>query len=177
MTKKKAKTAPSRRSGTKRSVPKRKDLGAVIRDEYLAQERQTYDGFNEMVAMGGPDAAFLRPIVAYSVVSAAEQVLSIEDAFRLTPARRKRIEEDLKLVRKHYTRTLTEARKTLGAAFNRLYETQRREHNEAARMNLNSSNGMLYCYVVPKFNDDGTHEPLGPRDFPWGQTQTVTHKK
>lgn len=31
-----------------------------------------------------------------------------------------------------------------------------------------ASQGRFYTRVVPSFNDDGTHEPLGPRDFPWG---------
>lgn len=45
----------------------------------------------------------------------------------------------------------------------------RAEHNECARINLNNSNGMLYCYVLPDFNPDGTHGPVGPKDIPWNQ--------
>lgn len=41
-------------------------------------------------------------------------------------------------------------------------------HNSCERNNLDNSDGKLYCYVLPKFNEDGTHEPWGEKDVPWG---------
>ena len=49
------------------------------------------------------------------------------------------------------------------------YERAKQGHNECARENLDSSKGFLYDFVLPVFNLDGTHEPWGERDVPWGQ--------
>lgn len=54
------------------------------------------------------------------------------------------------------------------AVFDAWYEQARESHNSCARTNLDNTEGTLYSYVLPKFNDDGTHEPWGPRDVPWG---------
>lgn len=64
--------------------------------------------------------------------------------------------------------------KCLGAKeFNKRYTEQKNAHNECARANL-GDRGMMYCYVLPKFKADGTHEPWGEKDVPWG---TVKKKK
>ena len=39
-------------------------------------------------------------------------------------------------------------------------------------MNLDNSKGALFSWVLPKFHDDGTHEPWGPRDYPWANFKT-----
>lgn len=49
------------------------------------------------------------------------------------------------------------------------YEEAKKSHNECARSNLDDSNGLLFCYVLPIFNPDGSHEPWGERDVPWDQ--------
>lgn len=58
--------------------------------------------------------------------------------------------------------------KTLGASFNQHYERGRESHNKCARLNLDSHKGFVYTWVLPKFNADGTHDPVGDRDFPFG---------
>jgi len=146
----------------------------TIRDFHYENEDRAYAGLNEAVAMGmslggGPDD-FMRQTVAYTVYKAAEHVLRIEDHARLNPqVDSVALAEDVSIAKNQYVKALTAARKTLGADFDLLYEKARLEGNECTRLNLDSHNGILYCYVVPKFYDDGTHEPLGPRDFPWGQ--------
>jgi hypothetical protein len=71
---------------------------------------------------------------------------------------------DLVEERKNYA----EMRAKLEAkGFHDAYEQAKVTHNECARHNLDSSNGRMYNYVLPKFNPDGTHEPWGPRDVPW----------
>jgi len=40
-------------------------------------------------------------------------------------------------------------------------------HNDMARGSLDQTNGSGWVFVLPKFNKDGTHPPLGPRDKPW----------
>jgi len=56
------------------------------------------------------------------------------------------------------------------------YDEQKKTHNECERANLDNSNGHLYCWVLPKFNDDGTHEPWGERDVPWGHKPKKSKK-
>lgn len=64
------------------------------------------------------------------------------------------------------------ARKKLKDAFpdtfEALYLEKKRSRNEIARHSLDHSEGVLYNYVLPTFHDDGSHEPWGPRDVPWG---------
>lgn len=47
------------------------------------------------------------------------------------------------------------------------YEYVRASQNSCARSNLDSSDGALYSFVLPVFKDDGSHEPMDPRDVPW----------
>lgn len=54
-------------------------------------------------------------------------------------------------------------------SFEDLLDDHRAKHNECARTNLDNSDGRLFCYVLPKFHDDGTHEPWGERDVPWNE--------
>jgi len=68
-----------------------------------------------------------------------------------------------------YVEHRKEMKAALGAKFEGIYETAKKVHNECARANLDNSKGHLFCFVLPKFNDDGSHEPVGPRDYPWAQ--------
>ena len=52
--------------------------------------------------------------------------------------------------------------------FEAQYERSRLKHNADAREALDASNGTRFYFVLPKFNLDGTHEPWGPLDVPWG---------
>lgn len=76
---------------------------------------------------------------------------------------------DLDLERVRYV----EARKKLQAKFNGQFEMYytsiRASHNDCARTNLDNSQGHLYSFVLPVFHADGTHEPWGEKDVPWGQ--------
>ena len=54
--------------------------------------------------------------------------------------------------------------------FDERYQQQKDTHNECARANLGDT-GVLFSFVLPKFNDDGTHEPWGDRDVPWGTSR------
>jgi hypothetical protein len=59
------------------------------------------------------------------------------------------------------------AKEKLGSSFKTTYDASKNMHNKCARNNLDNSEGRFYCYVLPKFNDDGIHEPWGPKDVPW----------
>lgn len=147
-------------------------LFTVLRDESLANERALSGMLNSAIGGGMGDlfgmGSMIQSLAAYAVVQAAEKILRIEDAIRLNPEHKLRLDDDLRVVREHFTQTLADARRSLGPDFDRLYEESRREHNDCARSNLKHSKGTMYTYVVPRFNDDGTHDPVGPRDFPWG---------
>lgn len=68
-----------------------------------------------------------------------------------------------------YVEHRAEMKEALGEKFEAIYNEAKATHNECERANLDNSKGLLFCFVLPKFNDDGTHEPIGPRDFPWAQ--------
>jgi len=68
---------------------------------------------------------------------------------------------------RRYAKMRQEAKEALGKDFEKFYEEGRQSHNDCARTNLDQSDGHMYDYVLPKFNDDGSHEPPGPRDIPW----------
>jgi hypothetical protein len=77
---------------------------------------------------------------------------------------------------KEYVEARAECKKVLGDNFEQHYEQQRKTHNECAATNLKNSGRKLFCYVLPKFNADGTHEPWGEEDVPdptydpWGES-------
>lgn len=52
--------------------------------------------------------------------------------------------------------------------FDQVREEMVASHNVCARLNLGSS-GLMYTVVLPVFRDDGTHDPYGERDVPWGR--------
>jgi hypothetical protein len=51
------------------------------------------------------------------------------------------------------------------------YDESKKSHNECARFNLDNSSGHSYSWVLPEFNSDGTHEPWGDKDVPWGNDE------
>jgi hypothetical protein len=64
-----------------------------------------------------------------------------------------------------------EIRKKLKAAvtnFDEWYKQTKAEHNSCERHNLDNSEGLFFCFVLPEFHDDGSHEPVGEHDVPWG---------
>jgi len=68
-----------------------------------------------------------------------------------------------------YVKLRARAREVLKDQFDVLYQHRRQSHNECARKNLDKSEGRLFSFVLPVFNEDGTHEPWGERDVPWAR--------
>lgn len=66
--------------------------------------------------------------------------------------------------RAHYSKLRA---KLVDAGLLQIYEQNKAENNASERQNLDNSNGTIYCYVLPTFYPDGTHEPWGERDVPW----------
>lgn len=62
-----------------------------------------------------------------------------------------------------YRRMRARLRRALGDNFDTVYEESRLSHNEEERDALDCGG---LSFVLPKFHDDGTHEPWGPGDVP-----------
>lgn len=135
-------------------------LTGAIKDAHYAREDHMTNTLVGMVQMGLP---FGERMLAHAVVKAAEHVL------RLEHGRGGVVTPDVARAKGQYTKALTAARNALKGDFDALYAECVKTHNECARSNLDNSKGRSYTYVVPAFNDDGTHAPLGPKDFPWAQ--------
>jgi len=76
--------------------------------------------------------------------------------------------ENLEHEKRRYAVAREKVKKVFGDMFDPYYEASRNSSNECARANLDNSKGTIYSYVLPKFHDDGTHEPWGEKDVPWG---------
>ena len=131
-------------------------IGA-IKDTYYDQQDRVLSGIAIMAKMD-LDGFVGGRMLAHFVVKAQEHILRVGDAEPGDAAR----------ARTQYTKALTEARRVLGSLFDSHYRDCLADHNKCARETLDRSNGTLHSYVIPRFNDDGTHDPLGPSDFPWG---------
>lgn len=62
-----------------------------------------------------------------------------------------------------YVRMRAKAKKALGERFQQIYDLVKKPHNECEK--ANRDNG-LFAYVLPEFNDDGTHAPWTADDVP-----------
>lgn len=132
----------------------------AIKDAHYAREDRASADLATLAKMGVP---FAVQMLTYNVVHAAEHALRIEHGARgeATP--------DVLRAREQFTKTLAAARDALGDKFDASYATSVSEHNECARRNLDNSNGLVYAFIIPAFEADGTHAPLGPKDFPWAR--------
>jgi hypothetical protein len=74
---------------------------------------------------------------------------------------------DLPSAKQEYADKRRKAREVIGDAFDEMLARQRATHNSCARANLDNSEGRLFSFVLPEFDDDGSHAPMGPRDTPW----------
>jgi len=75
--------------------------------------------------------------------------------------------EDIKKSTERYVVLRKKAKEKLLDSFDSLYRQVKESHNSCERSNLDTSKGSLFCFVLPVFNDDGSHEPWGSKDVPW----------
>lgn len=109
----------------------------------------------------GPMGDFGIGIAMHGLTELEESIM--RDTLRQTPDLLETPEE----VRARYVALRRDLEAALGDRFQEHHGRARDSHNGCARTNLDNSKGHLYCFVLPRFNPDGTHEPIGPRDFPW----------
>ena len=112
---------------------------------------------------GGGMGGFLTQTLLYPVVEAAKNVLVLEHL------RGHREQAEVARARKAYSDIVTRVREALGADYEALLGARLAEQNAEARAELDGSDGRALSYVIPRFNDDGTHDAVGPRDFPWNR--------
>lgn len=134
--------------------------GNTVRDAHYARENRAMD---EMATLAKNDSSGLAADIFMAfVVEAAVFVLRTEHGRGgvVTPY--------VARARAHYVTITTKAREALGdERFDEMYKRRVAEHNARTRSDLDRANGATYAFVLPTFNPDGTHEPLGPKDFPW----------
>ena len=126
------------------------------------------DGLGGLPGMDGFSMGdMVDQMAVHSLIRLEESI--IRDEFSLSRGAPAHRYNDLDGDRTRYVSARQKVRAKFGDRFVALYKQAQDGHNECARINLDNSNGLLYCYVVPVFRDDGTHEPWGERDVPWAQ--------
>jgi hypothetical protein len=145
------------------------DTRAHVVKQNQQRWRDMFDAMLEAAGEGDADETVFAVMMALqALIETEESILRDEHAeLQGTP----NLRHDVTAGRLECTRKRKALKEKLGDAFEQHYEQARAGHNECARANLDNSDGRLFCYVLPKFNDDGTHEPWGERDVPWNANQ------
>ena len=137
-------------------------------DEFIAMAEAQEDNALEQVAMMAKmdPNGFAGSLLAHFVAKAACHVLVMEHDSKGA------VTKNVTRARERFTHALMKGCEVLGSKFDALYAAQVAEHNAGARSDLDQSNGTsrsIMAYVIPAFEADGTHAPIGPKDFPWAQ--------
>jgi len=61
-----------------------------------------------------------------------------------------------------------------GDQFDSIYAQTKASNNSCARTNLDNSDRHMFCFVLPEFYDDGTHEPWVENDVPRRHSERET---
>lgn len=157
------------------------DVWQQVVDQNLANQEGMFDAMLEGATQddspyGDDQRGFFAQMAFHSLVRQEESIIRMEwneergrkDEFTTLDRERERLVEMRK-------RALAKCESK--DQFEKLMAQARAGHNECARANLDNSDGRLFSYVLPKFNDDGTHEPVGERDVPWNAHDPWTGEK
>lgn len=131
------------------------------------RQREMFRGAEGLAATGeGGLGQFAASMAMHGLIESEESIVRME----WNLARGKRDPYDnLEEERAEYVEARQRLRTLFGENFDAHYEARRASHNSCARSNLDGSNGHTFSFVLPVFYDDGTHEPWGARDVPWGE--------
>jgi hypothetical protein len=138
--------------------------------DIVAQNRQReFDMFKECVDSfkrggNGVPPEFAARMAMTSLVMREESI--IQEEWNASVGRADRFDNP-EWNRINYVEMRRIAREAFGDDLEPLLGQARDEHNECERHNLDNSDGNLFCFVLPKFHEDGSHEPWGARDVPW----------
>jgi len=139
-----------------------KDPWDDIVDQNRKQEDQMFEAYLES------DQPFMHEMACHAVTEVEKGIIRSEWMEATGQQEAHAMSEEKALERyRWYRQKLTER---FGATAEPLLERVRSSENECARSNLDSSNGVLFSFVLPKFEPDGSHEPWGERDVPWNRT-------
>lgn len=141
----------------------------------IEQNKQRDMGmFNAMLESADPDKAgegLFQSYAGFSARMAIQGIVKKEESIIRSKWDKQRGKknpyDDIDRDVREYVDMRQRAKEVFGEKFEPLYEAIRASHNSCARSNL-GDHGLLYCFILPKFNEDGTHEPWGERDVPWG---------
>lgn len=145
------------------------DVTTAIVKKNRARSQEFFNGTVEMIAKG-PAGEVTGDVLSFAAMGAFGQLMEQEETIIREEWSRSKGENDGLTDLDEERKVYAEMRAKLKAAvtnFDEWYEQSRKSHNECARANLDNSKGHLFCYVLPKFNEDGTHEPWGEHDVPW----------
>lgn len=133
--------------------------------EAMSQAAKGLAGSGLFAELGG--AAFMLRVALQPLLEVEERIVALE-----LYVQNGRVESqgDLLLERTQYVKMRQQLEEELGDQFNASYAQAKQSHNKCARTNLDNNDGHLFDYVLPTFYSDGSHDPVGPRDFPWNQS-------
>lgn len=110
----------------------------------------------------------LAEMAVYGLYNIQESIIRLEHFLSHSPPNAVSNQERVEKYKTEHKKTRAKLVKQFGKeTFDTLYAKIRATNNECARNNLDNSDGTLYSYVIPEFNSDGTHGPIGPKDIPW----------
>jgi len=143
------------------------DTHAMTVSQNKAQSREMSDGLlseidNEQYA-GVSD--MMKGVVVHELLEMEEEIIRHEwdvKCGKPDPY------TDIKEVTANYAARRAQLKKEM-PDFESVYASAKADANQCARTNLDNSQGLIYCYVLPVFHEDGTHEPWGEHDVPWAR--------
>lgn len=151
------------------------DPWAKIVAQNKAAEQEMFGAYMEMGSEGSEEPDTMQPFMiqmAFThLIMQEETIIQIEWGQSVG---RPVAYADIDQERATYVEMRKKLKAKFGDQFDAQYEASRASHNSCARSNLGDS-GVLYCFVLPMFQDDGTHETWGEKDVPWGSVGSESH--
>jgi hypothetical protein len=116
-------------------------------------------------------------IVLQSVIEAARNIVRTEWHLQYASSESKakhsaRWLKELEEEKAMFARQYKAVKAKFGESFEKAWKAVLEVDRECARAGLQGK-GMSYYYVLPDFNEDGTHSPVDIKDGPWGQIGRV----
>lgn len=145
-------------------------LFETVKDISLSRDREAYEDFKKGMDAPGEYGVFMSHMALQSLIEEEVWIIRVEwwlDDPKITKKDAKIFEEDLEYHKEQFVQMRKELKEKLGERFESMMEVARKDHNDCARSNLDNNDGKMYCFVLPEFEDDGSHGPVGEKDVPW----------
>lgn len=102
-------------------------------------------------------------MAVFSLIDLEKHIILIEHYLSNNPPNEVSNQKRVNSYKQQYRELISKVKALLGEQFQTIYDTIKRINNEDARETIDSG---FYDYVLPAFNDDGSHEPWGEKDVP-----------